>query len=376
MIKLIRKALVVILALFLALGGWTNLVAAEDTTPPPQLSRDTIVNTEIELKPFDLKSGDCFEDFYTKYEDLPPFFQYQYRWYDYVSYKGICFLVKCVENCNIECIAQYNPIPYLSAQAIEDQLAEEMASDEGFAQGFAQDFAELTYSAGPHGSLKAGEETKYYFVKNATTGVSTNYHLRFQDLDTAFPELGGFTHPTPIPDPGYKFVGWKLEGAVTDRLEVMTGDVHATALFDKDLDAVPQTYTIVYDANGGAFPNDEIKRTYEYEAGAVIEIEEAPSWPDHKFLYWKGSQYDPGDSYTVTEDHIFVAQWEAEPITIFARPIQEGKEIIIPIKEPVANAPLPVQIAELPATGSVGTSFSFFSSLGLAIAGLLLKKRG
>lgn len=35
MIKLTRKALVVILALFLALGGWTNLVAAEDTTPPP-----------------------------------------------------------------------------------------------------------------------------------------------------------------------------------------------------------------------------------------------------------------------------------------------------------------------------------------------------
>jgi len=29
----------------------------------------------------------------------------------------------------------------------------------------------------------------------------------------------------------------------------------------------------------------------------------------YDFRYWKGSNYDPGDRYTVTGDHTFVAQW-------------------------------------------------------------------
>ena len=30
----------------------------------------------------------------------------------------------------------------------------------------------------------------------------------------------------------------------------------------------------------------------------------------YTFTYWKGSEYQPGDKYTVTEDHTFEAQWK------------------------------------------------------------------
>ena len=41
------------------------------------------------------------------------------------------------------------------------------------------------------------------------------------------------------------------------------------------------------------------------------------------FLYWKGSEYQPGDKYTVTEDHTFEAQWEkkSDPAPIPVNPI-------------------------------------------------------
>ena len=43
-----------------------------------------------------------------------------------------------------------------------------------------------------------------------------------------------------------------------------------------------------------------------------IKIHAAPSREGYKFLYWKGSEYHPGDKYTVTGDHSFTAVWEKE----------------------------------------------------------------
>ncbi|MBQ6428853.1 MAG: LPXTG cell wall anchor domain-containing protein, partial [Oscillospiraceae bacterium] len=42
------------------------------------------------------------------------------------------------------------------------------------------------------------------------------------------------------------------------------------------------------------------------------------------FTYWRGSEYQPGDEYTVFEDHTFTAQWEAEEI-----PPKTGDESVI-----------------------------------------------
>lgn len=69
---------------------------------------------------------------------------------------------------------------------------------------------------------------------------------------------------------------------------------------------------IVYNANGGKFADGTEIKTNIYPIDEVISIIGAPTREGYKFLYWKGSKYNPGDSYTVKDNHTFVAQWEAE----------------------------------------------------------------
>ena len=69
---------------------------------------------------------------------------------------------------------------------------------------------------------------------------------------------------------------------------------------------------IIYDANGGKFADGTEIKTNIYPIDEVISIIGAPTREGYKFLYWKGSKYNPGDSYTVKDNHTFVAQWEAE----------------------------------------------------------------
>ncbi len=55
----------------------------------------------------------------------------------------------------------------------------------------------------------------------------------------------------------------------------------------------------------------DIVETYDY--GTEINIHAAPMKPGNTFRYWQGSTYFPGEKYTVTEDHIFEAVWQADP---------------------------------------------------------------
>ena len=73
---------------------------------------------------------------------------------------------------------------------------------------------------------------------------------------------------------------------------------------------VPLRYTITYDPNGGTLDGSTKPVSISCVAGEKITIREAPVRSGYKFLYWKGSEYQPGDAYTVTEDHTFTAQWE------------------------------------------------------------------
>ena len=74
-------------------------------------------------------------------------------------------------------------------------------------------------------------------------------------------------------------------------------------------------YVIIYDPNGGNFngSTDDIRE--EHMLNEVITIHEAPTREGYTFDYWKGSEYQPGDKYTVVGNHTFVAQWKknAEP---------------------------------------------------------------
>ena len=68
---------------------------------------------------------------------------------------------------------------------------------------------------------------------------------------------------------------------------------------------------VVFEANEGAWENGETRREYRRVVGSTITIESAPMREGYKFLYWKGSEYHPGESYIVPDGgHTFVAQWE------------------------------------------------------------------
>ena len=70
--------------------------------------------------------------------------------------------------------------------------------------------------------------------------------------------------------------------------------------------------TITYDANGGKFADGKRIKTEEHSLGANIQIMEAPTRRGYTFQYWKGSKYQPGEDYTVKDNHTFVAQWEKD----------------------------------------------------------------
>lgn len=55
----------------------------------------------------------------------------------------------------------------------------------------------------------------------------------------------------------------------------------------------------------------DIVETYDY--GTEINIHAAPMKPGNTFRYWQDSLCYPGEKYTVTEDHIFEAVWQADP---------------------------------------------------------------
>ncbi|MCR4722991.1 MAG: Cna B-type domain-containing protein [Eubacteriales bacterium] len=98
-----------------------------------------------------------------------------------------------------------------------------------------------------------------------------------------------------------------VAGYKTPVVHVIEGEVSAGVLITNTLnDLVKITYIL----NGGVYNGDTSDIVEEYPIGVTISIHEAPTREGFRFLYWKGSEYDPGDEYTVTEDHEFVAQWE------------------------------------------------------------------
>ena len=70
------------------------------------------------------------------------------------------------------------------------------------------------------------------------------------------------------------------------------------------------THDITYDLNGGTLNGKTGNITIEAKEGETIVIPEAPVLKGHKFLYWEGSKYYPGDSFVVDGPHTFKAKWK------------------------------------------------------------------
>ena len=72
-------------------------------------------------------------------------------------------------------------------------------------------------------------------------------------------------------------------------------------------------YIITFDPNGGLLEGSRKPVSTNHLYGEEITVREEPVYAGYEFLYWEGSQYNPGDTYTVTEDHTFTARWRKEP---------------------------------------------------------------
>ena len=111
----------------------------------------------------------------------------------------------------------------------------------------------------------------------------------------------------------------------------------------------PSTVQISFHLDGGTLQGQTGTVTLEARIGDVITLPEAPTREGYKFLYWKGSVYQPGANYTVTGPKTFTAVWE--PVAKQATTTTSASET-------------PQKI--LPATGDPG---SLLSLVGLGVAG-------
>ena len=150
---------------------------------------------------------------------------------------------------------------------------------------------------------------------------------------------------------------------------------------DDDNITVPSDlFTITYDLNGGVLDGNvgEIKVTAFL--GETITIAKVPTRAGYKFLHWKGSMYLPGESYVVTENHKFVAQWEK--ITDNGGQDDNGQNYddtsnnFTNQNKPTGKVIYKVVTSKMPQT-AIGRSMMAFATLllsGLGLYGIVKKK--
>ena len=90
----------------------------------------------------------------------------------------------------------------------------------------------------------------------------------------------------------YSFAGWDKEIAPVE------GDTTYTATFAEK----PIGATLTYDPAGGTIDGKSDKVSVTANAGDEVTILDAPTRSGYTFQYWKGSEYQPGDTYVVEED--------------------------------------------------------------------------
>ena len=157
---------------------------------------------------------------------------------------------------------------------------------------------------------------------------------------------------------GFRFEGWYADKDFTDEIKSIsdteTGDKVLYAKWSEI-----KVYSIKYDLNGGTLEGKTGVITVEAEEGSVITIPAAPTRDGYKFTYWKGSEYHPGDSYTVEGDHTFTAQWEEITKTE-------------PTVETTTEETKKVVIKDQPATGDASALYLLVSLFVISLLGICL----
>jgi len=160
---------------------------------------------------------------------------------------------------------------------------------------------------------------------------------------------------------GYTFKGWNTaadgsgtsyaDGAtVTD----LTTEDGATVTLYAQWDAI--VYTITYDPNGGNWDGDTASRSFDYTYGTAISIYEQPTRDGYTFVEWRGSSYQPGDSYTVVEDHTFTAIWEKDAVVKPKSTTKARAKVLPQTGDPYGNEPVALLAAGAALLAAGGTA--------------------
>ena len=100
----------------------------------------------------------------------------------------------------------------------------------------------------------------------------------------------------------------------TSEDQIITFTITKETAPDDPVDPGAEQFTITFDLNGGTLNGKTGRITESYNSGSRIIMPE-PSRAGYTFDYWKGSRYNAGQEYKVTEDHLFVAQWKKSTTT-------------------------------------------------------------
>jgi uncharacterized repeat protein (TIGR02543 family) len=113
---------------------------------------------------------------------------------------------------------------------------------------------------------------------------------------------------------GNAFAGWYADPECTVPFDFDTMIRSDTTVYAKWTEKTPDEpsvtfYTITYDLNGGILDGRTGIVTVSVEEGKTITLPE-PALSGYTFDYWEGSRHEAGESYKVTGDHTFTAQWK------------------------------------------------------------------
>ncbi|MBE6463997.1 MAG: LPXTG cell wall anchor domain-containing protein [Eggerthellaceae bacterium] len=197
---------------------------------------------------------------------------------------------------------------------------------------------EITYTDAKDGDdiTDAGEITVTVSGKGNYEGtINTSYTIKPAPVTVTIDDQSKTYDNNPATDPELTYV---IEGVVEgeDPTEVLgievsreegqdAGEYAITAkatvenlnytvtVKDGTFTINPAEYTLKFDPNGGILRGStdvlEIPVTVGKEADRDFTIIEAPTRTGYTFLYWRGSEYQPGDTYKVEGDHTFTAEW-------------------------------------------------------------------
>ncbi|MBR2836084.1 MAG: hypothetical protein IKE43_10330, partial [Coriobacteriales bacterium] len=199
------------------------------------------------------------------------------------------------------------------------------------------------------------------------------------DLKSDGTEQPLVTPPTELPQ-GYTSVQYSLDGT-TWQDEPPTGKdagdytVYVQYVGDPNHENYPSDPvsatikaigTLTFDLGGGTLNGSTAPLVIEALVGDTITIPDAPTLSGFTFKYWQGSEYYPGDKYTVEGSHTFTAVWQQN---------QQPAPTPTPTPNPTPQQP------SIPRTGD--TTFSATSALALVaisaicltLSVLILKRR-